>query len=252
MKGSSIQTDRLLDIQEKQLTEFQSQASDTRDLAVAAARQANAAGVIASNAASQSKATAALADIAVSQLGVMRGQFEISQRPWLSLTGAISGPLTFDANGANFIFRFTVHNSGQTPAVNFILLPELKALNLSLDVVAEAHNFCAASKTPFDEAAGRGTIFPGADRVQDIAVSTGPDEIQKKSFPGQLTFSPVLIACVPYQASFDRSKWYYTAKIFNIERRIPGQVGIYAFRLYEPVEMQNMSLSTFGYPEMAR
>jgi hypothetical protein len=238
MKGSSIQTDRLLDIQEKQLTEFQSQASDTRDLAVAAARQANAAGVIASNAASQSKATAALADIAVSQLGVMRGQFEISQRPWLSLTGAISGPLTFAANGANFIFRFTVHNSGQTPAVNFILLPELKALNLSLDVVAEAHNFCAASKTPFDEAAGRGTLFPGADRVE--------------SFPGQLTFSPVLIACVPYQASFDRSKWYHTAKIFNIERRIPGQVGIYAFRLYEPVEMQNMSLSTFGYPEMAR
>jgi hypothetical protein len=135
-----------------QLAEMKSSGTDTKNLAIAAGKQADAAGKqtdkmaeslrktddLISQATEQAKATNRLAMAARDQVAKLDAQvtethalakaaadqFTISakaltanQRPWVSFDIRINGPLTFDADGAHLSLAVTFKNTGGSTAI---------------------------------------------------------------------------------------------------------------------------------------
>jgi hypothetical protein len=61
------------------------------------------------------------AAISNKQLSVMQGQLDemrAEQRPWISVTPDLEGPITYDTEGAHFRVLFTMKNTGHLPATD--------------------------------------------------------------------------------------------------------------------------------------
>lgn len=136
-----------------QLREMYSGGVDTRDLAVAAGKQADAAKALAEQSKTQTQkmaeslnktdallreatfqasSTANLAsaakdsaDTARRALGVMGGtlrEMQVEQRPWISVEPLIAGPLSIDDRGVHVVINFVLTNTGHTPARNVVVV----------------------------------------------------------------------------------------------------------------------------------
>jgi hypothetical protein len=65
------------------------------------------------------------------QLRVMRGQLDemqTEQRPWISLEMQAEGPLVYDANGWNFVVKYSLNNVGKSPAISVDFLANMMPL----------------------------------------------------------------------------------------------------------------------------
>lgn len=154
------------------------------------------------------------------QLGVMREQLEITDRPWITvkITACTEcgprdirgGPLSFDGDGrGRLTYNIALDNTGKSVASRVYV--RSKALAIGLDAVEmntplnEQKNLCsgpnlyANNKLPFDE---RQTIFPNAPNVTSVV--TGFDTKQIRDMPEfQFTrgkpVQPFVVGCVDYE-----------------------------------------------------
>jgi hypothetical protein len=147
-------------------------------------------------------------------------QLEAEQRPWLALAGLrMTGPLTFDANGANIPIQYQLKNTGHSPAMQVWLESELYVESrFGLDARAERDRLCnkiVGQETPSFNIGE--TIFPGDDfaRQWNLQAPKSLIDESRKQLGG--VFALDVIACVAYRSSFSRDT-YYTGLQVSLNR----------------------------------
>jgi hypothetical protein len=102
------------------LTEVQKGGTDTHELAVQAKNQADRTKDLADRAHDQATASKQAADAARRSADTAAAQLELVERPWITFTTEISGPLYWDTAGnVHFGLKGNIRNTGTTPAISF-------------------------------------------------------------------------------------------------------------------------------------
>lgn len=138
------------------------------------------------------------------QIALMKQQLEMTNRPWVGVELAITGPLTFDAGGAHVRFSVRVSDVGHSPAFNVNVLPRIVNAQ-GIDTVAEQERTCSSyGNIPLGAPWGR-TLFPGKDAEQRFELVADKGELDKsQSFVGlgQDAFLPNIVGCVDYVVAY--------------------------------------------------
>jgi hypothetical protein len=147
-------------------------------------------------------------------------QLEAEQRPWLSLAGLrMTGPLTFDANGANISVQYQLKNTGHSPAMQVWLESELYVESrFGLDARAERGRLCdkiVEQETPSFNIGE--TIFPGDDFVRQWNLQAPKASIDESRSQLGGIFALDVVACVAYRSSFSKDT-YYTGLQVSLNR----------------------------------
>ena len=182
-------------------------AQAARDSAVASKNSANATKDIVSQnerliaaAQTQANASSRQADVALRQL-------EVADRPWLEVRVIPAEGLSYNVNGANLSFEFTVLNVGRSAAVNATIQARL----VLADKVLRAQQTLCGNVSQYAIAY---PVFPNARYVQVVSLTFNRDDMKTVLVPNLLTIN--LVGCVDYQF-LGQSTHHQTGFIYDIQ-----------------------------------
>ena len=220
-----------LQVMTGQLREMQESSSQTSQLIVNAAHQANETHDLAVSAGKQANAAKSVADTAARSL-------ELSERPWVSIdfkSMFITKPLMLNSNGASMYIGYSWKNTGHSPAMHIHSQNKLIVLSMTKLAEAEAAERQAALCDPLRKLPRwhilEITIFPddafpfneglGLDQGE-IAAGLKSRESGPASHPGYISLA--LVGCIDYQFSF-APEHHQTRYAFWVG--IPGPLGLW-------------------------
>ncbi len=153
-----------------------------------------------------------------------------SNRPWLDLDISISGPLTFDQEGAHLPIVVSTQNVGHSPAVRVSDSQEFVQSLLSTNPQPwqELKKVCDQAAGQSAQSLNRGltvTIFGGKPQLRQIRMNMGPQELSKSLrdiFPDMKEIPPTIDAqviwCVGYRGDFETTT-HRTGYIWEVRRK---------------------------------
>ena len=170
---------------------------------------------------------------------ISTNQIELSQRPWVSASFVVQGPLVFDQDGGHITVLVSVKNTGHSPAAaltyDFKLYPTFLRVP---DPIKERETMCTnvedASAVPSNRKSDE-TIFAGDEIVLNMRLTMSPEQIKNamvdipesmfpNSHPGNknwVEWAPiVLVSCFAYRPTFTE-KQYHTGYILSLDRVDP-------------------------------
>ena len=169
-------------------------------------------------------------EAAIKSNQINRDAMIADQRPWVSVKIDIGGPLTWNGQGANFVFNFTVENTGRTPALNAFV-----RLMIYPDLTSEVERQNEFSSLVREKSPARGiSLFPNKPSVFKIGGSIYSAQLEEwrrwfaKTYKvDDYWVQPLLIGCVTYYSAFDNVQ-HQTGFIRYILRSVPvdGSVSI--------------------------
>jgi hypothetical protein len=150
-------------------------------------------------------------------------ELELSQRPWITFSADVSGPLTFDDMGAHLGITYTIKNIGRTPTIGMWFTPELYAREAKISdkapEVIEQKRLCNAQLHAGEK---RGmNVFPDMPETIPVTLTLSPEQIRKATAKDG-TIDLTVITCADYGAPFRKSARYYTGAIHFVMRRNAG------------------------------
>lgn len=159
-------------------------------------------------------------------------QLELSERPWLSVTAAVVGPLVFDSHGAHIAVAFWLRNWGRSPATHMSLWGELtipKVLD-PLEPIKVQYGMCegmrrASVRNPHGKRLGISVFPTNTIKLKEIFEAT-PTQVatghQLKDFPGKTSryIWPQVVGCVMYHFG---AETYWTGFRYEIFNKNPGK-----------------------------
>lgn len=129
-----------------------------------------------------------------------------AQRPWISIDMTLSGPLTFDQNGAEIKIGLQLKNHGHSPALNvrhFVIFDPTPGGRKGPDFCeqrrARRATFQADNMTDVEPAE---IIFPYDTVSHSYTAGADATEI-KIATQRRDTISPIITVCVNYASKFD-------------------------------------------------
>ncbi len=167
-----------------------------------------------------------MADATQSTSEKLARQFELSQRPWVSIDAVIASPLTFNSNGAAQVtLRFAIRNVGSTPAKALSVEPKMFIASFGEhDPVTERSRVCEENRM---RGVGMdGTLFPSIERTRSVNLQVDAKEIVKESNRTG-SFTPAFVVCASYRSTFDDRSRYTTGIIYYLRRVDPAHPGAY-------------------------
>jgi hypothetical protein len=191
--------------QTKTLAEqMKAQAEQTKQLATEMKAQAGSTETIATEAKIQASASEKSADAAKDSVTVTQSSLELSQRPWVSVKVEIAGPLTWDANGAHLLLKYTFKNVGHSPALGFFSLAQMVVEpKLGIPPIKERQELCQYVRS--QNIPLRDVLFPDEVRETLVKVNASRTDIGKaKSYWAGARFAASVIDCTAYHSSFSQ------------------------------------------------
>jgi hypothetical protein len=135
-----------------------------------------------------------------------------SNRPWVNAEVQLTGPLTFDGQGAHLPIMITLKNIGHSPAISVWSDEELyMAVNPQLDTERERARQC--NETVKRSLTMGQTIFPETNGMSGRVDTATNDIVQKGTF-----LNPTIIVCVTYQSTLHDNTWYSTSMVYDLHR----------------------------------
>ncbi len=144
-----------------------------------------------------------------------------SERAWIKVDVRVSGPLTYNVNGANFVFDLELHNIGKSPAqyvfpnIKVELPPPGSVANMDERMVLQSfvNQHVSETSNPWGF-----TVFPGESVVQTIGLNVSQAELNqaKEVFAG---IYPRLFGVVVYRLSVGDTALRYTSFIYELRRQ---------------------------------
>jgi len=167
------------------------------------------------------------------------------QRPWVAVTVAMAGPMTWNENGVNFPFLVICENTGRTPALNVSI--DLRVHGDFSTKAPERQRSLAdhvRSRPPYMGF----TIFPGKTLSQEISGAIGLAELEWIKADWKNTFGdeydgiiPVLVGCVTYGCAFDNER-RQTGFIRSIRRVRPLNDSLEISRALGDIPLQDLAM----------
>jgi len=132
-------------------------------------------------------------------------EMEGGRRPWISVKVDISGPLTFNSEGAHLPMKFTFLNSGQTPAL--FVFPRIahKFDQYNIKALLERQMYeCQIDKERFNNSLISGfTINPNKEQSWELLFNVERKEVVSRIFsPGTPIFDIAILGCVSYKFAY--------------------------------------------------
>jgi hypothetical protein len=166
-------------------------------------------------------------------------QFELTERPWLSIEATPAGDLYFDPSGINLAMAYKVLNIGKSPATRISVL-SLIHLNgpKRINVIEERDNFCeeVIRIKPGDRSAA---ILPGADTSVVLMLNRDQNYVNVSPMTADNLLSGYVITCVCYRPHFKPDSIYYTASIHQIANKRANAV---LFKIGDRIPMADLAL----------
>jgi len=161
------------------------------------------------------------------QAGIAKSQLEATiaeQRPWVALEPTIISPFAYTDAGANLTVRFSLTNTGHSPALNVQLDGRMVLVKSHAHLLDIQKTICdELKKRPVgDEGAGI-VLFPGSrPSLQDFQFSVAKAEIDQgvQELSGHHLIIPALIGCAEYFYPADKSQ-HETGFIYFVHHRPP-------------------------------
>jgi hypothetical protein len=156
------------------------------------------------------------------QADIMRA----AQRPWVKVALEIAGPLTFTPEEARVAIAFVLMNTGNSPAVNVEVHPEVaQTIQPKQNFVAQMLEICRRVKTIPDDIntlIGQ-TIFPGDTFTQIMFLPKRRAEIEDafsefQNNPKNEYFTPEIVGCVSYRFAYQNGR-HVTQFIGDVRRK---------------------------------
>jgi len=170
------------------------------------------------------------AEAAATQAGVSQQEFELSERPWVSVDPIGFSDLRFNPNGtASFTIRFLIKNTGHSPAIHAHLEAQMKPIKLDESVFTKPLEFqkdvCDKARTPqITSEFAAFTIFPGNETTRNTGVSMVPGDMKDAEFRDPRPFiNPVIVGCIDYQFGFKNGHHQtgFVYALYRIDPRYP-------------------------------
>lgn len=170
---------------------------------------------------------------AATQAAIAQQEFELSERPWVSVEPAQISDLTFDGNGAHFSVVFVIKNIGHSPAAHSRLEAQLiipEAANFVREPLQHQKELCDKLRSSKDGLEfNTSTLFPDITRpikadlsVNAIELQKGVDDLQKEQNVKTRPFlmNLLVVGCVDYQFEFQKGN-HQTGFIYSLRRIDP-------------------------------
>lgn len=168
-------------------------------------------------------------------VSVANSQFELSERPWVSVKVSIGGPFIWDERGSRATFNFTYKNYGPSVAVHawvhVLLLPTIPGKWIPndqkklCDYIRTKPNASGLTIFP-TEVASEGWI-PQMDTSAIVEAQRKWEQLagnQSKRTVKMITIPfPVLTGCLDYQFTF-KSEHHQTGFTYALSRSDPGNI----------------------------
>jgi hypothetical protein len=164
-----------------------------------------------------SEAALKSAQAAETSANATSAQFELAERPWLSMNISPLGDITFDASGMNLRIGCCVTNIGKSPATGV----RIKSIM----------HFSGENKTHVidervrlvEEVAGLAplpsVVLPQQENCTVIELNRSQNYINDNLSPGSEYISVAVITCVCYRPTFNGDTVYYTSTIHHVGHR---------------------------------
>jgi hypothetical protein len=166
-------------------------------------------------------------------------EFELSQRPWVSITDVTpASPLVFDNDGAHITIEFWHSNTEHSPAVDsFDQSDFLATYGYTPDPVKKREEFCNFAGARSEKVHGTKlkeyaqTWFPNQPIPMTMQISISTADIKKAmvEIPGNMIpghplppvdfFAPTFIFCTAYRPTFTDAQYHtgYILKLIEIK-----------------------------------
>lgn len=138
---------------------------------------------------------------------VARNEYVAGNRPWLYVDAEIATQTRGHGHQPQFMVRYTLSNSGNSPALGVWLAVKPIAHNLGKAAWEEQRDFCDDIRSTYaallveQSKQPRIAVFPGRDHVRTEGLSFGEGELEAGiAITGSWTQS-LLVGCVTYQSS---------------------------------------------------
>jgi hypothetical protein len=190
------------------------------------------------------------ADAAKSAADTAASQLELAERPWIDANISIDGPFEFNVNGANVHLKFTLRNTGHSPAQSINIYPLLLIGKKIAKATAYRDQACKESTRVSTTMPQFGMVlFPNAPFEQQYSFGVGKEEIEQekasKEFPGskfgEVILGPTVVICLAYRPTFNRTSVYHTAYIVDLFKRTPMGISP-LFKIGENVDQKQLFL----------
>jgi hypothetical protein len=170
-------------------------------------------------------ATQKAAEAAIEANRVARDAFIADQRPWVSVDCSLIAPITWGENGGSFSFKFSLKNTGRTPALNTEV--HLRVYSPYGETSYTEDQIKLADEIRKRKTVMGTTVFPGGTITQRLSTSIGNSEIERirqwwreKHGLNYDWLHPVVIGCVNYRSVFG-GPGHQTGFIYHIFRTVP-------------------------------
>jgi hypothetical protein len=159
----------------------------------------------------QACAAITAANAAKSAADTAASQLELAQRPWLSIVDArVLSDLTFGQNGGQVTFGFTIKNSGNSPAVDVWVGPELYLPDDTGSWETELRRTCTDPQEAKPSQPENGAvIFPNISTPFKIGTSMSNKDMDKGRLARSDLVAVVPMVCITYRSTFNR-RIYHT------------------------------------------
>jgi hypothetical protein len=229
-------TESLANAAAVQATAALNQVASLTTMASAAQTQAEASGKLAQAAKDQvakldagvtethalAVAAANSAKAAANQTAISQLQLKNSQRPWVSFSEVIAGPLTFDEGGAKITLNFILRNTGGSAATFVTFEPVFYVSDGTKNSITERAALCdrLLRRGKFEE-----TLFAGDSRRLNwtIPIPRVDVDASAKMFGGM--FVSNIVACVVYGSTLSGVPEYFTGTSAILQRTMFSENG---------------------------
>lgn len=156
-----------------------------------------------------------------SQLDVMTDQLnemKSENRPWVSTDmPIITDNLSYDVNGARIGLKFTLRNTGRSPANRVGFNIKAFASPLSFNYNSEMKNACTAAF-----GFSRLTLFPGGSLTVPIETDISNDELKETKTKLHGMLDPIVIMCIAYSWGGQQIP-HFTGLVYDVHMRVPAK-----------------------------
>jgi hypothetical protein len=201
MENSGAQTAELIKHAARQVTALTDSAQAAKEMAEAARISA----MTAENGLSVAEANARIAKASVDA-------FIHSQRPWLSVSVTLAGPLTYDEQGAHIALQIVLDNVGQIPATGVWITPVIYVQSPAKPSAIDERKRICSEITKAKREVGQ-VVFPGHPVIQRYGMNAPASEIEEAcraifgggpAADGGKIFCPQIIIAVGYRVAIER------------------------------------------------
>lgn len=232
MESSSQQTQDLINATRDTANASQSVAEQNRELVKHAGEQAKASVTQAEAAQDSAGAAKAMADASRTQAGtmkdqaaIMRNQFEITDRPWLSVEAVSDSPLKFNEKEAYFAVTYRVKNIGRSVATKVQVFSQAYVQRFGgtdssfyTEPVKRQRATCE-NVTKEMGTEGRPTIFPNDSRNFNWSFNVPRQEMEANRMENTRSVLITLCGCVEYtfgnESAYHQTGFIYIVEVFD-------------------------------------